>query len=37
VTGRRECGRSDYLIFDRGSNLSNEVIDTVKTFGISPK
>jgi putative transposase len=26
-----------YLIFDRGSNFNNEVIDTVKTFGITPK
>jgi putative transposase len=26
-----------YLIFDRGSNFNKEVIDTVKTFGITPK
>jgi putative transposase len=25
-----------YLIFDRGTNLSLEVIDTVKSFGIQP-
>jgi putative transposase len=26
-----------YLIFDRGSNFNEEVIDTVKSFGIQPK
>jgi transposase InsO family protein len=26
-----------YLIFDRGSNFSAEVIDTIKRFGIEPK
>jgi putative transposase len=26
-----------YLVFDRGSNFNNEVIDTMKTFGITPK
>jgi transposase InsO family protein len=26
-----------YLIFDRGSNFNDEVIDTVKSFGIKPK
>lgn len=26
-----------YLIFDRGSNFNNEVIDTMKCFGITPK
>jgi putative transposase len=26
-----------YLIFDRGSNFNEEVIDTVKSFGIEPK
>jgi len=26
-----------YLIFDRGANFSQEVIDTVKSFGIEPK
>ena len=26
-----------YLIFDRGANFNEEVIDTVKTFGMQPK
>jgi hypothetical protein len=26
-----------YLIFDRGTNFNEEVIDTVKSFGIQPK
>jgi putative transposase len=26
-----------YLIFDRGANFNQEVIDTVKSFGIEPK
>jgi transposase InsO family protein len=26
-----------YLIFDRGANFNQEVIDTMKTFGIQPK
>lgn len=26
-----------YLIFDRGSNFNEEVIDVVKSFGIAPK
>jgi transposase InsO family protein len=26
-----------YLIFDRGANFNQEVIDTVKIFGIQPK
>src|ERR1035441_7902863 len=26
-----------YLIFDRGTNFNEEVIDTVKSFGIEPK
>ena len=26
-----------YLIFDRGSNFNAEVIDTIKSFGITPK
>ena len=26
-----------YLILDRGSNFNEEVIDTVKSFGIQPK
>ena len=26
-----------YLIFDRGSNFNDEVIDTVKSFGVQPK
>jgi hypothetical protein len=26
-----------YLIFDRGSQFNEEVIDTVKMFGIQPK
>ena len=26
-----------YLIFDRGSNFNEEVIDTMKSFGIQPK
>jgi putative transposase len=26
-----------YLVFDRGSNFNNEVIDAMKTFGITPK
>jgi transposase InsO family protein len=26
-----------YLIFDRGKNFNQEVIDTVKSFGIQPK
>ena len=28
---------SGYLIFDRGSNFNQEVLDTVKSFGIEPK
>ncbi|MGA3264149.1 MAG: integrase core domain-containing protein [Terracidiphilus sp.] len=27
----------DYLIFDRGSDFNDEVIDTIKSFGIQPK
>ena len=27
----------NFLIFDRGSNFNEEVIDTVKSFGIQPK
>ena len=27
----------DYLIFDRGTQFNEEVIDTVKSFGIQPK
>jgi transposase InsO family protein len=27
----------DYMIFDRGSNFNEEVIETVKSFGIEPK
>ena len=27
----------DYLIFDRGTDFNEEVIDTVKSFGIQPK
>jgi hypothetical protein len=26
-----------YLIFDRAANFDEEVIDTIKTFGIQPK
>ena len=26
-----------YLIFDRGSNFNDEVVDTIKSFGIEPK
>jgi len=26
-----------YLIFDRGSNFNQEVVETIKTFGIEPK
>lgn len=26
-----------YLIFDRGSNFNEEVVDTIKSFGIEPK
>ena len=26
-----------YLIFDRGSNFNEEVVDTIKSFGIQPK
>ena len=26
-----------YLIFDRGANFSQEVVDTIKSFGIQPK
>jgi hypothetical protein len=26
-----------YLVFDRGTNFDDEVIDTMKTFGIQPK
>ena len=29
--------QSKYLIFDRATNFSGEVIDTVKSFGIQPK
>jgi transposase InsO family protein len=29
--------QSKYLIFDRATNFSGEVIDTVKSFGIDPK
>jgi transposase InsO family protein len=28
---------SKYLIFDRGSNFNEDVIETVKSFGIQPK
>jgi transposase InsO family protein len=28
---------SGYLIFDRGSNFNQEVLDTVKSFGVEPK
>jgi putative transposase len=28
---------SNYLIFDRATNFNNEVINTVKSFGIEPK
>ena len=26
-----------YLVFDRGANFNEEVIDTVKSFGIQPR
>ena len=33
----RTTPRRGYLIFDRGANFNEEVIDTVKSFGIQPK
>jgi transposase InsO family protein len=33
----RTLTQSKYLIFDRATNFSGEVIETVKSFGIQPK